>query len=369
MRGHIAKRGDRWQVTVDLGKDPITGKRRRKAITYATLAEAEDALPELLDEGRARRPAPKGLTVGELLERWLEQIEPERSPNTIRGYRKKVTLYLLPAFGELELSKLTADRIDRLYASLRSRGLAASTIRQTHACLSGACQMAVRYKWLRENPCADAEPPAIARREVEAPDLAQIRAVFAHLSEDMADAASLAIATGARRGELCGLRWSDVQVVKGGALVTIRRSIGDRLEVIEDYRKSKLRVVAVGPETDLMLEARRKRRRVSSLGDDYVLTEEPGQMIPLKPERLTGRWRDACEKARVKVRFHDLRHLSVTHLLASGISVANVAGRHGHGEDVMLGTYGHALREVDVRAGQIASALAADLSVRPTAGR
>lgn len=115
-----------------------------------------------------------------------------------------------PALGKLEASKLTAHHLDALYASLSDRGLAPASVRQVHAIVRAACMQGVRWGLLATNPAQSASPPKIRRkREVLAPSVAQVRVLIETASsedEDMAALIALAAVTGARRGELLGLR-------------------------------------------------------------------------------------------------------------------------------------------------------------------
>lgn len=364
MRGSIQRRDAGWQVVVDQGRDPLSGKRVRRARTFPTKKEAEDALPGMLRSARAKTPAPKSLTVGELLDRWLAHVAPDLSPNTVIGYEKKVRLYLRPAFGDLRLAKLAPERVASLWRAMREKGYSVSTVRQAAAALSGACSLAVQWGWLADNPVERSKPPSSLPTDVDAPDVLAVAETFARCSLDTFEAAWLAVASGARRGEIAGLQWADI----ADRRLTIRRSVAADLTLVA-RRKSKIRKVTLDTETLKMLTRRRTRAAEDallvgrSLADSgYVFSEEPGQQTPLNPERITGRWRDAFKKAKVHVRFHDLRHLSVTTLLTAGINPANVAGRHGHSPAVMMNVYAHALPSVDEQSAEIMGALVQQLT-------
>lgn len=372
MSRHIYQRGGRWVVTVDVGSDPLTHKRQRISRTLetgATRTDAKHLADELVVRHRSVEPSAAEVTVRQAIEAWYRSVEPDLSPTTRQGYRSKIDVYLAPAFGDMPLRKLTAAKIDALYRRLRREGkrgnpLSPATLRRLHAALSSACGQAVKWGWISSNPCDRATVPRQVRREVEPPSIAEIENVLAHAGEDLREAAGLAIATGARRGELCGLQWADVDLDAGA--VTIRRSIGDvagEPVVIEDRRKSLTRTVAIDPVTVEMLKMRRARHAELALAcgvglEDagYVLGEEPGQNGPLPPQLISQRWRLAAKRAGVAARFHDLRHWHVTELLAAGIPVANVRARAGWASDAMLRVYAHALSSLDREAADIIAA-------------
>lgn len=375
MQGHIERRGKKYRLTIDLGKDPITGKRRRASITTNTKAEAQARARELAGRGR---PATNARTVGQLLDAWLEQIDNDLAPLTVKGYRSICERYLRPAFGDLAVRDLTPDRIDALYRRMKTRpgargwNLSTNTVRRTHAALSDACAQAVRWHWLPENPCAGARPGRATKPDIDPPSIEEVRRIVDaskvkrkgdDSAPDLELVTRLALATGARRGELCGVTWADVDLAEGA--ITIRRSISDvkggTVEVVY-HRKSHIRTVSIDPTTTSMLVAWRKEAVASALNygagladSGYVLSEEPGQIRPLRPGKITTRWRSAAAQIGSSIRYHDLRHWSVTQLLAAGEPVNQVADRHGHrsGGAMTLNVYAHATAKLDRRAANV----------------
>jgi integrase len=365
MRGHISRRGAGWQITIDQGKDPVTGQRRRISRTTRTKGEAQDLARELT--GNAR-PATNAFTVGQLLDAWWKHLESQDlSPATMKGYQSKVEMYVRPALGHLPLRQLTAARIDELYRTMRTtkgrRGwkLSVSTVRRTHAVISRACAQAVRWGWIPTNPADNASPGSATRHEIEPPSIDEVRRILAAATVDnFDDIVQLALATGARRGELAGLQWKDIDLK--AATLTIRRSVADQKGgtiIVEQRRKSRTRTLTIDPATVAMVKARRKRIAAKALvvgatikPTSYVLAEPPDLDSPLRPQVITGRWRDAAGRVGSKARFHDLRHFHVTQLLAAGIPVRQVAARVGHasGAAMTLNVYAHAVEALDQQA-------------------
>jgi integrase len=361
---------------VDVGRDELSGKRRQITRTvHGTRREAESALAKLIaqvsSEGSLGSPA---TTVGELIERWWQHVQPDLSPNTARGYRSKIDQYLLPALGALPLRRFTTQRIDDFYRALRARGgrnnqpLAVNTVRSAHAILHRSCGQAVRWGWLARNPAALASPPRGRQSESEIPDPAQLVAVFALAGErnpDLAVIAHVAVMTGARRAELCGLQWSDLDLDGGSG--RIERSIADTnaLEVKPPKTRRSRRVVALDPTTVEMLRARKTRAQqravacgVTLTPKGYVFSDDPDGARPLRPLVLTGRWRRLAKVAGVKCRFHDLRHFTATQLIAAGIAVTTVSERLGHASAKMtVDVYGHPVRGADRHAAEVLARL------------
>lgn len=135
MKGHIRQRGKRsWAVKLDIGPDPVTGKRRSKWHTvHGTKRDAErecNRLLHVLDEGSYVEPT--GLTLAEFLvgkdldsepKGWLGTVAASRtSPKTLERYREIVDKHIIPALGKVQLQKLTATAIEAFYGTAQASG-------------------------------------------------------------------------------------------------------------------------------------------------------------------------------------------------------------------------------------------------------
>ena len=163
-------------------------------------------------------------------------------------------------------------------------------------------------------------------------------------------------ATGARRGEVCGLRWSDIDRAAG--TVSIQRSVATVAGgvVIKDTRTHAARRIAIDSETlaalarqRVRMEERARMCRLAFNEDGYACTSEGDGSRPLHPDTITGGFRRLCDKVGLKgVRLHDLRHLHATQLLAAGVPVRTVSGRLGHANAATtLNVYAHFLEASD----------------------
>ncbi|MHB1444933.1 MAG: site-specific integrase [Acidimicrobiales bacterium] len=219
-----------------------------------------------------------------------------------------------------------------------------SAIRQVHALLSGAFGQAVRWGWAPVNPAKAATPPVIRQRRIEPPAPAQVEALVREAEKRdpiLAVLIMLAALTGARRGELCALRWSDVDLAAG--TVRISRSLVDltgRLEE-KDTKTHQERTVSLGdPGVALLTLHRRqvlKRAKVAEAKvapDAFVFSDRLDWATPVRPTRLTGfftRLRDDLKLP--DVHLHSLRHFMASQLAARGdVSVRTLAGRLGHAD-------------------------------------
>jgi integrase len=379
VRGHLRRQGRGWQLVVDVGRDPLDGKRRQLTRTFhGTKREAESELAKFVaqvsNEGAPGSPA---TTVGGLIESWWEHTLPDLSPNTARGYRSKIDQYLLPALGDIRLRKVSAHQLDAFYRELRARGgkrgrpLAVNTVRGVHRIVHRAFEQAVRWGWLARNPASLASPPRGQPALSEIPEPTQIMAVLAlagQKNRDLADIAHLAVMTGARRSELCGLQWGDLDLESGSGRIV--RSIADtpELEIKVPKTMRSKRTVALDPATVEMLRTRKLRAGEVALAcgvklkpTAYVFSDDPDGARPLRPLVLSGRWRRLADAAGVKCRFHDLRHFTASQLIGAGVAVTTVAERLGHASTKMtVDVYGHPVRDADRHAAETLAELLAE---------
>lgn len=363
----IRRRGDNWEVVCYAGRDPITGKERRVSRTVPGRpgqkrppAEAKQLEAKLLLEVAHGQHHTRAVTVGELLDRWLVHVRSSLSPTTMVGYDRCVRLYLRPRLGTVRLDRLTTATLDRFYGTLQASGgqdgapLSAMTVRHVHAVLRAAVAQAVTWGWVDRNVVANASPPRVPRSVIEAPTGPTIARLVAGAANDvdLADLLALAIVSGARRGELCGLRWRDLDLDgDDGSMLIARAAIEVDHVVSIKGPKHGVRRIALGPRVVRRLRARRLRCAEEALAfgatlvdDAYVFSEVPDGSTPMRPDLATYRFRGLARRLGIKVRLHDLRHAAVTDALADGHAVSDVAEFVGHASAKMtLDVYGHAI--------------------------
>lgn len=266
MTGSLQPKGkDRWRLVVSTGRDPVSGKYGQKTRTFhGTKTQAKAALAELAGEVRAGRHTGADATLGTLIERWLEMVEPDLAQTTVTGYRKNVNVHLRPsALWGLPLRKLEPATLDEFYADLRSRKrLKASSVARVHAVVRRACRQGVIWKWLPSNPASLASPGKQVAYKAHPPEPADVLRLIAAADEsdpDFAVLLRLAAATGARRGELCALRWRHVDL-DGGSLFIEHAIIDTPAGPVEkDTKTHASRRVSLDPETVDVLRAYKRR--------------------------------------------------------------------------------------------------------------
>lgn len=354
----------RWYVQIELDRDPGTGKRRRKWHSgYANKREAERALARMLaDKDTGTYVAPQKLTLrAYLTEHWLPAIESTVRPTTFNGYRSHVEIYVAPRLGAVRLQDITPDQLSRFYRELQAKGgkdggaLSPNTVRRVHATLHRALRDAARWGHLQRNPAAVAVKPmqpTIGSRDIATWTADQMRTFLESVVDDRLFALwRLAATTGMRRGELLGLRWSDVDLAARRLAVRQTVScIGSRVQFGEPKTKRGKRNVALDHETveALMLWREWQSSERQAWGAGYessglVFTRENGTLI--HPDLLTKWFGRRVQRARVlPIRLHDLRHTHASLALQAGIPAKVVSERLGHATVAFtLDVYSHVL--------------------------
>jgi integrase len=239
-----------------------------------------------------------------------------------------------------------------------------------HALLHAALGRAVKWGMIASNPADRATPPALTRQTVTTPSLADVQRLIAaaEAGDDpiLATAIALGAVTGARRGELCALRWSDVDWER--RLLRVARSLTViRHEVSEGPTKThQVRQVAIDEVMGAFLLVRRGQQEsyaahlgVPICADPYLLSRSADGSAPCLPDGLSHGYERLAKRLGVVGHLHELRHFAATTAIAGGTDVRTVAGRLGHaGPSITLRMYARALEARDRElAGMLGSAV------------
>jgi integrase len=299
-------------------------------------------------------------TVDELLDRFLAHRKSRLSPTTIRAYVSVADTWIRPELGKVKLSRLTAMHLDGLYTNMTDAGKTPATVRRAHALMSSALVQGRKWRLVESNVAIDASPPPAAEVRLKVPTPDQVTAIIEAAEEiepTMASLLFIAAVTGARRGELCGLRWTDLDE-KAGTL-TIARSVYETREgagwAVKDPKTRQVRRIALDKASLEVLRRERKNRDglarklgVVTLADGFIFSRSPIGAEPIGPDAVTRFAKRAAAKAGVETHLHALRHFSATQAIAAGFDPVTVGGRLGHADTSMtLRVYSHALEQRD----------------------
>lgn len=345
MSGSLREIGPgKYEFRVSLGRDPSTGKYHTlsRTIHATTKKELEREQRRVLAEVDEERHKGSTLTLAGLLERWLEHVEPDRSPKYIATMRGAIKTRISPALGHKQLRKLTTLDLDTYYSAMRRAGLAPATVRRHASIIRGALKQAKRWGLVATNVAVDVTLPRARKPTIHSPTPDQVRALIAAAEArgpEWATYLFLAAASGARRGELCALHWSAVDPMSGQ--VHIHQSVGvvkGRLYV-KDTKTHAERRVSLDPGTLVALDRHRAfmldRQLVAgvqALPDPFIFSDTADGSEPWDPDRISGQFRRLRDRVGLGgVRLHDLRHFMASMLADdTSIPVGVISARLGH---------------------------------------
>jgi integrase len=363
----VRKRGSSWTIVLDVGPDPVTGKRRQKSKGgFRTRKTAEAALRELVasvDAGRYVERSTK--TVGEYLDEWLEVVRPRLRPTSWNSYRKDVE-HIKARIGAVALQSLAPFEVENLYKELLSTGgatgrpLSPKTVRNVHIVLRKALADAERLGLVIRNAAAAAKPPVPSKREHTTWSGGELARFLRSIEgERLAAALVLLATTGMRRGEALGLRWGDVDLDAGRlSIVQTITTVRDKMVITPPKTARSRRSVSLDPETVAALREHRRKQNEERLragevwsGEgDFVFTNEIGR--PVHPSALSRLFASCVRRADLPpIRLHDLRHTYATVALGAGVHPNIVSERLGHATTaVTLDLYSHVTPTIDAEA-------------------
>ena len=358
-----------WCLGIDLGRDQ-NGKRKRIFKSgFRRESHAQNELRRLLqelDEGTLVKPDPR--TVAEFLNQWLaEYVTRKVAPTTLERYRELAD-HVTRLIGNVELTKVTTLLLQRAYNSLldsgrkNGKGLAVKTVRHVHGLVHIAMKTAVKWGLLKINPAAACDLPPVPLRESAAMDQnGTTRFMEACAGHWLRDLFATAFSTGARRGELLALAWSDVDI--DASILTIRKSLEQTKNGlrVKETKGRKIRRLNL-PEASVQLLRKLKDRQDEArrmFGLDYrtdldlLFCHPDGNFI--RPDVVTKAARRIAKKAGLAgVSLHSIRHSHGSQLLSLGVPLPTVSKRLGHANVHVTATvYSHALPEDEIAAAQI----------------
>ena len=353
--GNIRKRKDgRWEGRYTVGHDPETGKAIIKNVLGKTQAEVKEKLKKAIEEnvgidyGRA-----KTYTVGTWLEVWMENYAKVKlRPSTFKTSQGFLKNHIKPQIGSIPLADLTSldlqrfykhlldgGRVDRIEAKKKPKGLAPKTVRNIHQMIGSAYNLAMEQKLVTRNPTQGCALPKVEHKEMKTLTADQLSAFFQEARDSgVYELYYIDLTTGLRRGELLGLKWSDIDLEKGD--LRVQRQIG-RIngKIIEMPLKTKnaYRTLPLSKDAiDVLMQQRRKTGN-----SEWVFPSPTGG--PMSPDSVLHMLHRVLKRAGLpKVRFHDLRYTFATLALQNGVDIKTVSGMLGYfSAGFTLDTYAH----------------------------
>ena len=245
---------------------------RCEALGDLTISEGNDKLREKLSLAKTPKAAP--VTFDDFAASWKALVLPKYPKHSTRkGHGDIVDNKLIPFFKGTVLSELTGEHVQQFISEMEMKDYAAHSIHHYHTVLSTILSTAVRWKRIPANPAFGAKlPPLKAKRKQDVLTYDQARELMAQLPIRCGLAVSLALMTGARRGELFALRWRHFD--PEAARIEIVEAVYD--DVIDTPKTANsIRQVPIAPQLVQMLEAWRKKTQWSA-PSDFILAGRLG---------------------------------------------------------------------------------------------
>ena len=338
--GSITQRGDKYRVCFDYGIDR-EGRRVRKYRTFDTKRDATRAFNEhkvKMDKGTQIMPSE--YTFAQWLDYWYKDIIlPQIEETTAYGYRGMIENYLKPQLGEIRLQKLTARDIQQYYTWLMGeKELSPNTVIKHHNLLTNTLNAAERQEYITKNPMRAVSPPKKRQREAKfyTPEQLGIlldKAVGTRLELPVFICAYL----GLRRGELCGLRWSDVDLEHQTITIENTRTQAGKKEIEKGTKTASSTRTLYLPDTLCdMLKAAKEHQQACRAeyknaydDNDYVVVMEDGR--PYRPNYLSELFgKFLADNDLPKIVLHELRHTFASLSNQAGIPAYNIGKALGH---------------------------------------
>lgn len=347
------KDGAGWHTKTKMLGDAKVSEREAKRRLAEWRAEAERELDGRLPDSM--------MTVGDYCADYIDTLERSESVerSTVSDYRCSLGRIGRGLSG-VRMCDLTAGRVQAWEKALLDDGLSPSTVAKTHRFLKQVCGHAVAVDDLAKNPLLAVKPPRRPRARPNALDKASVAGLLRVMSKleptPVVTAATMALLTGMRRGEVCGLRWSDVDLEE--RVIHVGRSVGigrGGTYVKEPKTAGSVRSIPFGDVLydALMARAVLMREECEEAGQrltpaHYVIGYPDGGYA--NPTALGKLWNDKARELRLvgtegrQVTFHDLRHTFATVLVSSKVDIKTVSALMGHASAAMtLDVYADAL--------------------------
>ena len=353
--GTIRKRSDgRWEARIIIGHKN-DGSPMYKSAFAKTQKSALKQLHQLLDLYRDVDLTEEcRMTLGEWLDKWLDEYMIFTiKENTIKGYRSQIDHQIKPFIGHKQLASLTTADIQKFYNKIKKEGrvhphpihghvLSDSMVRKIHMMLHEAMEVAVRERYIVRNPTDNTTIPKKTTTEKQVLDDSQLNRFLEAIQGEpyWHDFFYVEVMTGLRRGEICGIKWSDIDFNEG--TLCIKRSVstkeGGGVSIGETKTDAGVRAIIMPPSVATLLWKKR-----SDAINEWVFPHYTNPSDPLHPSSAYKKLKTLLKRLELPLlRFHDLRHTFATQATDGGVDPKTLAGILGHTDaSFTLDTYTH----------------------------
>ena len=367
------KKKGQWEGRIVVGHKE-NGEPIFRYVYAKTQKELISKLHLKIDEFRdAELTEDSKMSLGEWLDKWLtEYMQSTVRKGTLSGYTTYTEKYIKPVLGDKPIAFLTTADIQKFYNHLKTNGriknqhiygngLSDAMVVRVHCMLHEALEMAVKEHLISKNPTDGTTVPKIAKKEMQVLTKEQLETFMklVETQEYWRDLFYTELTTGLRRGELCGLKWTDFDEIEGK--LNINRSIDLRNgEIIVGETKTGqgMRSFYLPVSTANVLRERKKNSK-----SEWIFNNPINPELPVAPPAAYRKMKQLLKKAGLpNIRFHDLRHTFATHALTSGVDAKTLSGILGHtNASFTLDTYTHVTSDMQQRASNIVGGFMNDI--------
>jgi integrase len=341
----IAKRRDRWVI------DFYDTQGKRRWITMpkgSTKANAKDRLREIEDQLKRGMYFPKDKIplFKKVAKDWIKVKKPDVRPATLEGYEGHIKNHF-DEFKPIPIDRITTARVENFISARRVEGMNLTTLRKLIVTLNQIFKYAVRHQYITGNPVSNAQRPKKQKRdhkqEIKPLNPPRINSLLDTVEDPKYYTLfRLAIFSGARQGELLGLKWADV--LWNDNQIHIQRSFNHRRMQLPKTETSNRRI-DLGPAMMSELKKWRLMSRYSD-GEDLIFPNMVGKPM-CQSHMLSRHFFPALVAAEVpRIRFHDLRHTYASLKFEQGENVVYISKQMGHSSPVVTHTiYAHLIND------------------------
>ena len=372
--GAVRKRKDgRWEGRIVIGHKN-DGKPIFKSVFAKTQRELMPKLHAAINDYKDAQLTENGnMTLDEWMLIWVDEyVEPTLRPNTVGGYCNMIRHHIRPALGNKPLRSITRTDVQRFYNALKKKKcmghhsdktLADSTVRGIHMLLHEIMEAAVAEHLIPKNPTAGTSIPPCSYPPMKILNEEQLGIFTEAVRKDplWCDFFFTEITTGLRRGEICGLKWSDLD--ETGGRLRVRRSVHASskygVEIGETKTETGMRGILLPPGTLHLL----KKRKEKITGTEWIFPDFLHPERPVSPGAAYRQLKEILKEAELPdIRFHDLRHTFATHALAGGVDAKTLSGILGHtNASFTLDTYTHVTGDMQKNAAAVVGDFLAEI--------
>jgi integrase len=369
--GTISQRKDgRWEGKLTIGYDPQSGKTKRSTFYGKTRQEVRSKMDDVKVQMKLGSYVQNNkINVGDWLCQWLDVYAQSRIRiSTFEKYKSLVQKHIVPSLGKMLISDLRPEHIQRFYNEKLKQGrvdgkggLSEKTVGEFHLIIHQALDQAIKEGFLSKNVIDAIRKPQFKTYEIQPLSEEEVKKFLETITHHpYYEPLLLECYTGLRRGELLGLRWSDVDLKNN--TVSIKQSLirtKQGLCFSEPKTAKSRRTIPIPQQLSNVLKRYKVKQNESKLvaGSAY---QDKGLLFcnpagsPLDPRSFTKAFKKVLVDANLlKIRFHDMRHTHATLLLLLNEHPKVVQERLGHSTIRMtLDTYSHVIPGMQEKATQ-----------------